>query len=281
MIKPKITKEEMLSALDRSGYLLESEISKYLAQLGFFVESNQVIKDPITGKSREIDIVAEYYDHDDTLSKNQISAKVYHVLEIKNNLFPIVLLTESEFSPNIDKGESLKEIVTKPGNFEYESYLGFYKEVFNENVLFNQYCSFHKKKENDELMALHPDNIYDGLLKIVQYCEEETEKWSHILGIYSEETNEFLSEYFRHFIYIPILLINDDLFELKIDETGKRKISKVDCSKLLFNYYYNGNPKMCMIFFVTKKGFPDLLRSLKKAQDNVSLLMLQSKSKGA
>ncbi len=54
--------DEMIDAIKRSGYLLESLISKYLSQSGFFVESNQVIVDPYTGKSREIDLVAEYHD---------------------------------------------------------------------------------------------------------------------------------------------------------------------------------------------------------------------------
>lgn len=60
----KITTKEMLDALNRSGYLLESEISRILDDAGFFIESNQVVEDPITGKSREIDLVAEYYVYD-------------------------------------------------------------------------------------------------------------------------------------------------------------------------------------------------------------------------
>ena len=53
----KITEEEMLAALSRSGYLLESEVSAALTNLGFFIETNQVIQDPETGKSREIDLL--------------------------------------------------------------------------------------------------------------------------------------------------------------------------------------------------------------------------------
>jgi hypothetical protein len=56
----EITKEEMLEALNRSGYLMESEIASMLAEFGFFIETNQVIEDKFTGKSREIDLLAEY-----------------------------------------------------------------------------------------------------------------------------------------------------------------------------------------------------------------------------
>jgi hypothetical protein len=58
MQKHTITKKEMLDALGRSGYLLESEIAKTLSHAGFFIESNQVIEDPITGKNREIDLIS-------------------------------------------------------------------------------------------------------------------------------------------------------------------------------------------------------------------------------
>jgi len=48
--------EDLLAAIKRSGNFLESEITKHLASLGYFVESNQSIIDPYTGKSREIDL---------------------------------------------------------------------------------------------------------------------------------------------------------------------------------------------------------------------------------
>jgi len=38
--------KEIIAALERSGYLLESEISKKLSDAGFFIETNQAIKDP-------------------------------------------------------------------------------------------------------------------------------------------------------------------------------------------------------------------------------------------
>ena len=58
--KIKITEEEILESLSKSGYLLESEITKRLVNYGFFVESNLTSLDPITGKSREIDLYAEH-----------------------------------------------------------------------------------------------------------------------------------------------------------------------------------------------------------------------------
>jgi hypothetical protein len=57
MEKIEFSENEIIDALQRSGYLFESEISQYLSQSGFFVESNQVILDPITRKNRELDLI--------------------------------------------------------------------------------------------------------------------------------------------------------------------------------------------------------------------------------
>jgi hypothetical protein len=80
-----ISADEMLEALSRSGYLLEAEISRKLRELDFFVETNLVIEDPITGKSREIDIAAEYYDWNSPSIGVRAKAKIEFVFEVKNN----------------------------------------------------------------------------------------------------------------------------------------------------------------------------------------------------
>ena len=167
-----LEKNEMIESLKRSGYLLESQISKILSQNSFFVESNQVIKDPITGKSREIDLIAEYHDFDREVS-TKCRAKIKYVFEIKKNDAPIVLMTQFEHSPNIEDWYGLKEYLTIPENISYNTSEVFWEELVQQKrgSIFTQYCSFQKKKGNDELMALHPDNIHNGLSKIVQHCE--------------------------------------------------------------------------------------------------------------
>lgn len=272
-----LTDKEIIDALERSGYLLESEMTKLLAQSGFFVESNQIIEDPITGKGREIDLIAELYNYNEESSKFKTASRIIYIFEIKNNILPVVLLTKFEFSPNIVLSESLKEISTVPKKINHDSYEGFYKRIFNgdKDLIFTQYCSFNKKKANEELMALHPDNIHDGLLKIVHYCEKQVDSWG---GEDSEiDDLQFLSDYYRHFLYLPILLLNDDLYELGIDEENNRNLKKVDCSKLLYNYYYKGEPKMSLVYFVTKKGFPDLMKKLIDIEKEVLESMIERK----
>jgi len=271
--KFKITKSEMMEALNRSGYLLESEISWFLSNQGFFVETNQVIEDPITGKSREIDLIAEYYEYKEERSSYKCASRIHFVFEIKNNAFPLVLLTQFSFSPTIEDWMGLKEAVTLPKNLEYESYDSYYENLISksENNIYTQYCSFHKKKENDELMALHPEIVYSGLSKITYFCEKMVETMDKYLVYESHAEDETKDDYFRHFLYLPILLISENLFVLKGSE-----LVETDFSILVHNYHYKGEPKMAYIIVVTKKAFPSFLTSMLKLENEVEQKMIDN-----
>ena len=260
--------KEIIEALNRSGYLLESEISKLLSDSGFFVETNQVIKDPFTGKSREIDLTAEYYTLRDQATNNKCVSKARFVFEIKNNSAPIVLLTQFEHSPNIRSWDGLKIWETTPKGLTGYIYNDFHERLIESNrgEIFTQYCSFQRKKQNSELMALHPDNIHSGLAKITQYCEEAIEGRSR---------NEDPNGYFRKFIYLPVLLISEELYATKTNEDGELKIDKLESSILLYNYHYKGDPSMAFIHVVTKKGFPEFMNKVLQIENDIENEMIK------
>ena len=268
--KFEVSENEMLEALNKSGYLLESEIARMLAKYGFFIESNQVIEDKLTGKSREIDLIAEYYNYNPEMVGHKTASKLRFVFEIKNNLFPITLLTKLEYSPNLDEAwTGLKEALTIPKNIHYNCTESYYQRLIHKNKqLFTQYCSYQKKKADDELMALHPDNIHEGLSKITQFCEEMVNLYDKDLLYVDSEKDE----YFRHFLFIPVLLINDELYEL-----DNNRLNKVDSSILVFNYHFDKDPKMAYIFIVTKKGFPKFINQMIKIDKEVKQFMVKIK----
>jgi hypothetical protein len=94
------TNEELLECLRRSGYLLESRLVAALQALDHFVEPNSSYLDKATGVSREIDIVAELYRYDRSMSEARVSVKTTIIIEAINNPLPAVLLTPVPFSPN-------------------------------------------------------------------------------------------------------------------------------------------------------------------------------------
>lgn len=270
--KYDFSEEEMLDSLRRSGYMFESEICSYLSSLGFFVESNQVIEDKITGKSREIDLLAEYYNFKSDRISYLTASKIRYVIEIKNNNSPLVLLTKWRSSPNIEDWTGLKEALNIPNDVEnYDWYDSYYENLIPNRNIYAQYCSFIKKRANVDLMALHPDNVYEGLSKITQCAEEMVAEQDTDL-IYEKEEIKTDNTAFRHFLFIPILLINDSLYELE-----GNKLNQVESSILVFNYHFNNVPKMAFVFVLTKKGFPDFVDRLIKLQEEVELKMIKTK----
>lgn len=274
----KISENDLIAAIKRSGYLLESEISNMLANSGFFIESNQVIEDPITGKSREIDLMAEYYDGSNKEgSKHKACSKIKFVFEIKNNIFPLVLMNKFEFSPNIEIWESIKEIQTSPKGIDSHSIDSFYEKLSDNNDhLFTQYCSFSIKKtggnKKNELLASHPEQVYTGLSKITQYCEEAIESW---------ESREEQPKYYRKFLYLPVFLISQDLFELKVEGNNEPILQRVEESKLVFNYYHKNEPKIATVWVVTKKGFNNFITRMLELERKVEAEMIAVKKKSA
>lgn len=247
-----VTKEELIKSISNSGYLIESEIVKQLNDKGFFVDPNQCIKDKITGKSREIDIVAEY--HDVKLHKEKVAVKTHFILEVKNNSFPVVLITERSFTPNMMFEDYQKYIVTPPFDDEADHFLhqiDLYEEKkWVNQQIYSQYCSFTLKKSNKELMAFHPDEFYDSFLKIIEHINTQTLMW---------DDTDYDDKYWRLFFYQPVLVIKNDLMVLKENQKNEYDLQPVDHAKLEFNYFQEDTPTSILIDVVTKDALLDLL----------------------
>jgi hypothetical protein len=137
----KDIKKKMSEALRRSGYLMESRIVERLAKAGYFVEPNQKIADSKTGKSREIDLIAELWDDEpEKIKKHKLAISVQFVCEAKNNPNPVVLLTNLPFSPNIEVWEAIKE--GRTGYFRDEPIDPSFQDLLLEDApIYTQYCS--------------------------------------------------------------------------------------------------------------------------------------------
>jgi hypothetical protein len=272
----KVTEQEMMEALNRSGYILESEVAKQLSEWDFFIQSGPVVKDPITGKGREIDIIAERWGSGNNAnSELKTHTSIEYVFEIKNNSFPIVLLNKFRFSPNIEPRFGLKEAASVPNSIDYHHDHIFFDELIENNTnIFTQYCSFHKKKgQNNELMASHPERFHESISKIIQHCDEQFEhNDQYLFNEASEEVEE--DGYFRHRLYLPILLVNDDVLEMSEDG-----LKKVDNSTLVVNYYHKGEPYTAYMFIVTKYGLADFLSRTEKLKESVLSKMNEAREK--
>lgn len=266
-----MTEEQILKAISKSGYLFESEISKFLADNGFFVESNVIFQDPITTKNREIDIVAETYNDFSIGDFDGVSCKIRYYFELKNNDAPLVLLTKLQFNPNTPD-DIFKEILTVPRGIEYDFHSAFTEQLYNCNQNFyTQYCSFSIKK-NNEIMASHSEELYSSLSKLCWYCEKQT---IETCELFEEMTYEF----FRHWLHLPVLLLRNDLYELNIDEDNSPKLEKVKYSRLLLNFYFNDRPTSTVIYMVTYDYLKEWLLEMENLENTVRIQMKESKAK--
>lgn len=272
--KGDLSNEELLDAIKRSGYLLESEISHMLSEAGFFVETNQPLLDPLTGKSRELDLQAEYFDNNNPNFGNKVCSKINFVFEIKNNIYPLVLMTKHEFSPNIEMWDALKQSITIPDEVKGGNVPSYYESLIESNDanIFTQYCSFSEKKDKSkELMACHPEALHSGFSKIVQHCDDMVGTWGEGMA----------DEYFRVFLWLPILLINDGLYELDIESNDQPTLNKVEWSKLIFNYHRGEIQKNAIIYVVTKHSLKKFLIEMLETGKTIETQMIKAKSLAA
>jgi hypothetical protein len=91
--QPTISHQQMRDALLRSGYLLEYRVEQVFRAHGYFVEANQAYPDPITGKSRELDLAAM---SGKLVWENETSLVFSRPLvECVNNTQPMAFITKS------------------------------------------------------------------------------------------------------------------------------------------------------------------------------------------
>lgn len=259
----KSIKKKMSEALIRSGYLMESRIVTSLAKAGYFIEPNQKIADLKTGKSREIDLIAELWDYaPEIFRKYKLSVSARFVCEAKNNPNPVVLLTKLPFSPNIEVWEAIKEGRTGLFRNDYSD-PSFQDLLLDERPIFTQYCSFKPKKAGDksEWVAWHPDDFNEDLEKIIYYCDEE-------IGF----VNDMSDEYNRLHIYLPVVILGGDLY---LSEPGARSINlkKVDAGFYMHFGIKNDVHFLALVAFVTEKY---LLKFFEKTNDIAQQLEQQA-----
>ncbi|HNP36039.1 MAG TPA: hypothetical protein PKK10_09320 [Woeseiaceae bacterium] len=88
------TEEQIIAAIEKSGYLMEQRVATQLETLGFHVFTNVAFEDSDEGKSREIDIRAiRRVGHNE---RKKLSAFVELMVECKNSANPLVFIIRSK-----------------------------------------------------------------------------------------------------------------------------------------------------------------------------------------
>ena len=250
----KIKKIEARQALLRSGYLLESRIENSLDERGYYVQANSVYTDPVTSKSREIDLFA--------LSARQVW-KEYHflfpcfVVECVNNPQPIAFITKEPQTPflfhNDLKMSGLPTKIVETGEEESWEMLSDFLQMekyhhYCKGRVASQFCSFNKKKGSCEWLASHDERHFDCIKKLCNavdyFSERHFKDWS-----FGDEEPVNLQ------IYYPLIIVQGSLFDAR---PSKRSVRLYDAKHIQYRQcsVVNGEEVDYQIDIVTEAFFP-------------------------
>lgn len=258
-----ITIPEAQNALQRSGYLLENRVATELEKQGSFVESNSAIPDPITGKSRELDVFGigafPMYNYEWFLYR-------VFLIECVNNPQPVTFFPKNTpisftFNENlIYSGIPEKIISTADHECEWISFSEFLNldryHHYCCGEFSTQFCTFQEKRNNSEWMAFHEEKQYDSFQKLCMAAEYHRERhfsaWNHKLD---------KNEPFRIEIFIPLIIFQGDLFKADI-QANSLSLKKAKHINFLYNQIYHGNPKTYHIDVISEDYFPAYLEMI-------------------
>src|SRR5262249_50711656 len=165
---PRITDQEVRDALSRSGYLLEYRIEHILRRKGYLAHANQPYPDPITGKSRELDIsaiTAKHVGHDrfaflwPVLLIECVNNPQPMAFFTKHPAAPIAHVYDFKFSGIPMRIKSDKHTWIRLGHF-----LNAGKHHHHcRGRIATQFCSFSRKKGRpQDWMAHHDQQHFDS-----------------------------------------------------------------------------------------------------------------------
>lgn len=242
---------EILGCLRRSGYLLESRIIRALTESRFFVQPNIALIDRRTGKSRELDIVAEYFDYDP--NRPNLSVRTEFVIEAINNFLPLILMTPEPYNPLADV-EAYIRYGTTPSEASFLKHVDVHDaKGVSSAARYSQYCALTRKKSGDELMASHPDDLYSSLLKLAEFIEDQVAQFN--------VRDWQPDEYWRLWFWEGLLVVGGDL--LVVDDSGADlSLREVESAPLIFNFHVGEAPRTLVIQVIRESALMPYLTSV-------------------
>jgi hypothetical protein len=271
MPPPKISHDQIRDAVRRSGYLLEYRTEQVLGRYGYMAEANQVYPDPITGKSRELDISAikpEFITRD---YRNIIWSRL--LIECINNPQPIGFFTKNPIAPTAHiydlKFSGLPVKIKKGKHWEKLSDFLVMQRYHHQckGRVATQYCSFTAKKNSNpvEWFAQHDEMHFDSFNKLCFALNHDMH--DHYLHARLRE-NETINVQ----IYYPILVVSGEIFN--IEPTRKEiKLQATSYIHYVQSYITRETVQSYHIDVVTEKYLPRLLKLIdEEAKKTVHLI---------
>lgn len=212
--------EEMKEAIIRSGYLIEQRVENKLIDHGYYVIASHPFPDPITGKSRELDLFAISAFH----VYRKVNDFIFPVLicECENNKQPIVLFTKKHkeliFPEICCSGVPIEFSNRDRDNVTISDFTAIhtFHHYFKVPVA-TQYCTFEFKKDKSSKyswIAFHNDEQHNTFNSLIQSLDNEIIEHSNSWVMPDDDEEESVNIQ----IYYPLLILQGPLYEAFYDD---------------------------------------------------------------
>ena len=254
------TPEEMQTAIEESGYLLEGRIARIMADRGFFVQPNYFTPDPVQADNAlEIDVAGSYFEVLNEDNKDTASASV--LVECKNNSQPFAFFAQRQ---------QLIEL--------------------NENrIHYGGFPSFSMDQETGIQVPLHElvkmkdwHHYCKGEEVVTQFCgfkwinDKRPKKWkaepmehysksfsklATVTALDSKAGYELSAQNIQVQISFPIAVFQGPIYRVR-DEGGKAKLETAEHLQLHHSTSMNGRVIQVQIDVVTEASFSKLIETI-------------------
>lgn len=226
MTSSRPSHDQILSALEGSGFLFEQEIATVLENSGFHVETSWPYLDQDTKKSREIDLKAiKSFLHSD---EHKLQVFVELLIECKDSRSPFVFLERQKNKRELQH-QNPKEYVFPRKNYRQTISASSYREIpafehlglaashyyFKEQYKATQFSKVVRK--GSDWVANH-EGIYDSVFLPMAKALEARVKSLAGPG----RTGEWRTVW----LFFPVVVLRDSLMALRISGSEKNLAEK-------------------------------------------------------
>lgn len=270
------TKDDILDALEKSGYLFEQDVATEFEKLGYHVDTNYAYNDTDTDKSREIDVRAfkQIYKND------ELNAHVYLeiLVECKNSKTPLVFIEREK--NRREQSPSPKEYIFPFS--EYHKRVGENKVSLHKPFQYLNLCKhhYHYKEPNkatqfakifrkgSNWLANH-EGIYDSVIlpqaKLLEYRKKD------IMSYCRNDRQKVV------WLFFPAVVLKDHLYSYDLTKDAENLIEKkrvsfvrdLDASNLKGSY---------LVDFITFDYIKDYVeKEIEKFAESITNLIKEDK----
>jgi hypothetical protein len=249
MNKDRISVEDAIEALSRSGYLLENRIAKKLDAFATHLSMNVLFSDPESGQPRELDA---YCFRGETSDAHEFfEASAHLLIECINNPQPIAFFAGAR-TPSLYPILAARPAWLGPYPIEESIGIAKFHHCFKAPIATN-YCTFVSKKSG-EWMVTHADEQHREFSTLSALAQLTREKQLQVLEDYSRP--EDAMHYCGIELIYPILVVEGTLFKVGQDSKATVKLEQIDHIRYCRSQIWKGTRRYCPIDVVTEGFFP-------------------------